>query len=83
MLHKLGLHDLQARAAVVACSGGRRQPFRHALLHQVQALRKPILQGDILTQPELDEAIADVRQALDDPGTLALSYTVTQVWGRV
>jgi SAM-dependent methyltransferase len=81
MVHRLGLADVQVRAAVVACSGAR-QPFRSALLHQVMALRKPILQGDILTQPELDEAVADVRQALDDPGTLVLSYTVTQVWGR-
>jgi hypothetical protein len=81
LLHRLGLGDLQARAAVVACSGGK-QPFRNALLQQVQALRKPILQGDILTQPELDDALADVRQALDDPATLTLSYTVTQVWGR-
>jgi len=46
------------------------------------ALHKPILEGDILTQPELDDALAEVRQALDEPGTLALSYTVTQVWGR-
>ncbi len=81
LLNKLGLVDVQARAAVVACRGGQ-QPFRNALLHQVYALRKSILDGDILTQPELDEAVAEVRQALDDPNTLALSYTVTQVWGR-
>lgn len=81
LLRKMGLVDVQARAAVVASSGAR-HPFRNALPHLANALRKPILEGDILSQPELDEALSDVKQALDDPNTLVLSYTVTQVWGR-
>jgi len=80
LLRKLGLADVQARAAVVACGAG--QPFRNALLHHANALRKHILEADILVQPELDEALSEVRQVLDDPNTLVVSYTVTQVWGR-
>ena len=82
LLNRLGLADVQVRAALVACTGQDRRPFRNTLLHQVQLMRKSILDGDILTQPELDEAVAEVRQALDDPASLVLSYTVTQVWGR-
>jgi SAM-dependent methyltransferase len=81
LLRKLGLADVQARAAVVA-ERGAGKPFRSALLHEANAVRKLILEGDILSQPELDKAIAEVKQALDDPNTLVLSYTVTQVWGR-
>jgi SAM-dependent methyltransferase len=73
LLRKMGLVDVQARAAVVACGG--RQPFRNALPHLANALRKPILEGDILSQLELDEALAD-------PNTPVLSYTVTQIWAR-
>jgi hypothetical protein len=40
------------------------------------------VEGDILTQPELDETLAEVERIIDDPDTLVISYITTQVWGR-
>jgi ubiquinone/menaquinone biosynthesis C-methylase UbiE len=80
LLRKAGLVDVQVRAAAVACGVGH--PFRRLVLQMVHWLRKRILEGDILTQPELDEAISEVQQIVDDPDTLVISYITTQVWGR-
>lgn len=81
LMRRAGLTDVRLRAAVVA-SAGASDPYRNAVLNMAESLRKPIVEGDILSQVELDEDIAEVRLAVDDPNTLVLSYTLVQVWGR-
>ena len=81
LMRRAGLLEVQARAAVVA-SDETRHPFRSSVVHMANSLRKLILEADILSQPELDRCIAEVRQVLDDPNTFVLSYTTTQVWGK-
>lgn len=80
LMRKAGLANVQVRGAVVACAGPQ-QPFRSSLLHMANSLRKRILEGGILNRTELDECIAEVKQVLDDPNVLVLSYTITQAWG--
>ena len=80
MLRRAGLEDVRARAVAVACEAGH--PFRNIILHFADALRKRIIEGDILSQPELDECLAEVSQVVDDPDVLVVSYLTTQVWGR-
>jgi len=80
LLRKAGLESVQVRAAAVACGVGH--PFRGSVLQMAHWLRKRILEGDILTQPELDEAVGEVERIVDDPDTLVISYITTQAWGR-
>ncbi len=80
MLRRAGLEDVQARAVVVACPAGH--PLRNIILLFADALRKPIIEGEFLSQPELDQCVAEVEQTLADPDVLVVSYLTTQVWGR-
>ncbi len=80
LLRKAGLEDVRARATAVACEWGH--PFRSILLQVADALRKHIVEGGFLTQPELEQCMAEVQQIIEDPDTLVISYLTTQVWGR-
>lgn len=80
LLRKAGLVDVQVRAAAVACGVGH--PFRRSVLQWAQFLRKRILEGDILTPPELEDCLAEVQRTIDDPDTLVVSYITTQVWAK-
>jgi ubiquinone/menaquinone biosynthesis C-methylase UbiE len=80
LMQRAGLGEVQVRAAAVACGMGH--PFRRSVLQMAGSLRKRILEGDILTQPELDEALAEVERIVEDPSTLVVSYITTQAWGR-
>ncbi len=80
MLRRAGLEDVQARAVVVACPAGH--PFRKIILFFADALRKHIIEGGFLSQPELDECVAEVEGVIADPDVLVISYLTTQVWGR-
>jgi len=80
LLRRAGLEDVRARAVAVAGEAGH--PFRKIILHFADALRKHIIEGDILSQPELDRCVAEVEQVVADPDVLVVSYLTTQVWGR-
>jgi len=80
MLRRAGLEDVRARAVALAGEAGH--PFRKIILHFAGALRKYIIEGDILSQPELDRCVAEVEQIIADPDVLVVSYLTTQVWGR-
>ncbi len=80
LMRKAGLVDVQARAAAVACGAGH--PFRNVILQVADALAKHIVEGGFLTRPELEQCLVEVRQIINDPDTLVISYLTTQVWGR-
>jgi hypothetical protein len=40
------------------------------------------LEGGLLSEAELDEALAECEQVAQDPERFALTFVVTQVWGR-
>ena len=80
MLHRLKLHDVQIRAAVVALQN--QHPYKRLPVQFATSLRKRILDAGILSEIELDRSIAECEQLADDPETIVLSFIVTQVWGR-
>ena len=80
MLHRLKLHDVQIRAAVVALQD--QHPYKRLPVQFATSLRKRILDAGILSEIELDRSIAECEQLADDPETIVLSFIVTQVWGR-
>jgi hypothetical protein len=55
---------------------------RRGLNRFATSLRHRILEGGLLSEPELDEAIAEYKRVAAVPDTFGLSFMVTQVWGR-
>jgi hypothetical protein len=46
------------------------------------SLRQRIVDGGLLTEVELDEALAVCEEIAKNPDTFVMSFIVTQVWGR-
>ncbi len=47
-----------------------------------ESLREPIVGGGLLSEAELVEALAGCEQVVQDPEMFALTFLVSQVWGR-
>lgn len=80
MLRRAGLEDIHIRAAVIALQDThlyKRLPIQFAI-----SLRQQIVDGGILSESELDQAITECEQVASDPATIVMSFVVTQVWGR-
>jgi hypothetical protein len=80
MLRQAGLEDVQVRAAVIALQNCH--PYMRSPLQFATSLRPRILDNGILSEAELDSAVAACEQFISDPATLVLTFTVLQVWGR-
>jgi len=80
MLLQAGLENVQVKAAILALPHGH--PYMRLPVQFATSLRQRILGAKLLTESELDEAIAAYEQVVGDPQTFALSFIVTQVWGR-
>lgn len=80
MLRQAGLEEVQIRAAVIALQD--KHPYKRLPIQFATSLRKRILEAGILSESELDNAIAECEQVAGDPETMVLSFIVTQVWGR-
>jgi SAM-dependent methyltransferase len=80
MLRRAGLEDVHIRAAVLALQGTH--PYKRLPIQFATSLRQRIVAGGILSETELDQAIAECEQVASDPTTIVMSFIVTQVWGR-
>ena len=80
MLRRDGLKDVHIRAAVVALQDTH--PYKRLPIQFATSLRKRIVDGGMLSEAELDNAIAACEQIASDPETVVMSFIVTQVWGR-
>ena len=80
MVRRAGLEDIQMRAAVVALHDTH--PYKRLPIQFATSLRKRIVDGGILSEAELESAIAACEQIASDPETVVMSFIVTQVWGR-
>ncbi len=80
MLRNAGLQDVQVHAAVIALHDAH--PYMRLPIQFAASLRKRILDGELMSEPELDEAIADCEKIARDPETFVVTFIVTQVWGR-
>jgi hypothetical protein len=80
MLRRAELEDIQIRAAVIALQD--KHLYKRLPIQFATSLRKRILDANILSESELDNAIETCEQIAADPETIVLSFIVTQVWGR-
>jgi SAM-dependent methyltransferase len=80
MLQRAGLEHVQIRAAVLPLQAPH--PYRRLLIQFATSLRKRILDERILSEPELETAIAECEQIASDPETIVMSSIITQLWGR-
>lgn len=80
MLRTAGLEDIHVRAQILALPPGH--PYRRMPLEVVAALRSKIVNGGVLSDEALDEAIASFDRVAGDDHTLMTSFTVIQTWGR-
>jgi ubiquinone/menaquinone biosynthesis C-methylase UbiE len=80
LLRAAGIRNIQMRAAALALPGGH--PYMRLPILFAEALRMRIISGGILSQEELDRAIADCETIAADPGNFMLSFTLLQIWGR-
>lgn len=80
MLRQAGLEHVQVRAQVLTLPHGH--AYRRSPVQFATSLRSRILEGRLLSQRQLDAAIADCEAAADDPNTLFTTFTLMQAWGR-
>jgi SAM-dependent methyltransferase len=80
MLAKAGLQDVQVRAHVIALPPGH--PYRHLPVQFATSLRDRILAGGLLSERQLEAAVADCTAAANDAGTVWTTFTLMQAWGR-
>jgi SAM-dependent methyltransferase len=80
MLRQAGLEDVQIRAAIVALQDAH--PYKRLPVMFAASLRGSILEGGLLSEAELDAAVAECERMAADPETIMITLFVTQVWGR-
>jgi ubiquinone/menaquinone biosynthesis C-methylase UbiE len=80
MLRQAGLEDVELRAGVVPLPPGH--PYLRLPIQFATSLRPRILDGGLLSEGELDEALAECERIAQEPETIGLTFVVTQVWGR-
>ncbi len=80
MWRQVGLDEVQVRAAVMALPPGH--PYRRLPIQFATSLRRRILEGRLLTEAELDAAMAACEEIATDVNTFIMTFIVTQIWGR-
>jgi 2-polyprenyl-3-methyl-5-hydroxy-6-metoxy-1,4-benzoquinol methylase len=80
LVQQAGLRDVQYRTGLLAVRST--DPMVDYLPATVESLRGSALRLGLLTEAELNSALAECRRHLAKPGTAFTMYTVAQVWGR-
>ncbi len=80
MLRRAQLGDVRIRAAIIAVQD--QHPYKRLPIQFATSLRKRILDTGMLSESELDNAVAECEQIAADPETVVLSFAMIQVWGR-
>lgn len=79
-MHEAGLRDVQYRTALLGVRSI--DPMVDYLPSTAESLRGAIVRLGLLSESELNAALADCRAHLAKPGTSFTMYAVAQVWGR-
>ena len=80
LLRSAGLEDVRIRAATTALQGIH--PNKGLLVELARSQRERIAGSGAMTEPELDDLIAECDPLARDPETVVVSFLMTQVWGR-
>jgi SAM-dependent methyltransferase len=80
LVRHAGLEDVQYRPFLVGVRST--DPLVDYLPSTAESLRRTIVDRGLMTEGELDIALAECRAHLRDPDTVFTTYVVAQVWGR-
>jgi SAM-dependent methyltransferase len=80
LVRRAGLADVQYRPFLIGVRSI--DPMVDYLPSTAESLRGTIIRLGLLSETELNAALAQCRAHLRDPGTVFTMYTVAQVWGR-
>jgi len=80
MFHQAGIENVQARAAVAALQHSH--PYMRMPILGATGMRRIIVGAGLMSEADLDQTLAEMEQAIANPHTYEISFTVTQVWGR-
>jgi len=80
LLRDAGLTDVDFRACTARARS--HDDLADYLPQSVRSVRETILKLELMTNVEIDQAIADCRAHLADPGTISTTSTVFQAWGQ-
>jgi SAM-dependent methyltransferase len=80
LLRRAGLEGVRVRTAVVALHDAH--PAMRLPIQVAEALRRPIVDGGLLDEDDLDAALRECEQGALDAETFATTFLVVQAWGR-
>jgi ubiquinone/menaquinone biosynthesis C-methylase UbiE len=80
LLSQAGLEAVQVRAAVRALQDSH--PYMRMPILGAQGFRNVITSAGLMNEVELNDTLAQMERIVDDPETIALTFTVMPVWGR-
>lgn len=80
LLRGSGISGVHSRGVALPLYDGH--PFMRSTVQFGASLRRRILEHRLMTESELDLALADVESAIARPETWMLSFLVIQAWGR-
>jgi len=80
VVHNSGLHEVQYRTSLLGVRSI--DPMVDYLPATVESLRGSIIKLRLMSEANLDNALAECRKHLSKAGTAFTMYTVAQVWGR-
>lgn len=79
MFKECGLEDVQIRTSVQALQN--RHPYMRMPLIGARAMRERMIAAGLTTVEKIDQLIAGVESAVNDPERVQITFTLVQVWG--
>ncbi len=80
LLRGAGLAQVRSRGVALPLHDGH--PYMRSSVQFATSLRRRILESGLMTDSELDQAVADVETAISRPETWMISFLVIQAWGQ-
>ncbi len=80
LFREAGLVDIDVKPVINVYPHGHNR--RAVFWDFLQNVRDRVLEQDLITEPEFDELMAELKEHLDRPDTLVVSHLFFQVWGR-
>lgn len=80
LFREAGLVDIEVKPVINVYPHGHTR--RAVFWDFLQNVRDRVLEQDLITEPEFDELMAELKEHLDRPDTLVVSHLFFQVWGR-
>ena len=80
LLRHAGLSQVRSRGIALTLHDGH--PYMRSSIQFAMSLRRRILVNGLMSEAELDRAVADVEEMIAQPETSMISFLVVQAWAR-